>query len=516
MKKLLFNFKPILLGLLVVTGCTDLEPVERDSIVIENAGGPGAGGDPTELLKTAYRDLGAYTDQANIYSLFEHPTDEMIPPTRGVDWGDNGVWRTLHTHNWDATHSWILGAWNQLNERVFKAGQIIEAASATAVQKAEAKFLRALHMWHIMDLWGKVPFRGVNDGVDVLPTVKTRTEAFDFIVKDLTEALPNLPDLGPASTNPRGSKAAANALLARLYLNRAVYKQPLESAAGPYTFDNADMDKVIQYADAVAASGYSLNPDYFNNFTSTAANEVILTSPEGTPQNRYFMTLHYSQTPSGWNGFTTLAEFYDKFGPNDKRKGAYNPDVKKEFSWLAKGFLIGQQQGPKKNDKGEYIKTDKGDFIIEDVIDSRTTLPLKFTRDITLAGAATEKGIRVIKYHPGDQGQYIILRYADVYLMKVEALLRKGSASEATTLINNLRVLRGAGALPGTATLTDIYDERGRELYWEGIRRVDQVRFGTFTGTWTEKTVTEAKRVIYPIPQQAIDSNPNLTQNPGY
>ena len=59
-------------------------------------------------------------------------------------------------------------------------------------------------------------------------------------------------------------------------------------------------------------------------------------------------------------------------------------------------------------------------------------------------------------------------------------------------------------------------EERGRELYWEGYRRVDQVRFGTFDDPWQDKASTDTYRVLYPIPQQALDSNPNLTQNEGY
>ena len=99
--------------------------------------------------------------------------------------------------------------------------------------------------------------------------------------------------------------------------------------------------------------------------------------------------------------------------------------------------------------------------------------------------------------------------------MKAEALLRNGQTGEALAMVNELRAVRGASPL---ASLDEaaMLDERGRELYWEGIRRVDQIRFGTFTDTWAEKTVTDPFRIVYPIPQQALDSNPNLVQNPGY
>ncbi len=484
------------LAVSMFSACTDLEVEEKDSVVVQGADGFKAG-NPTDLLVASYKNLGAFTDQQNIYALYEQSTDEMIPPTRGVDWGDNGVWRTLHTHAWDPTHAQVIGTWNQLNERAFKCNEIL-ASNPSAQQAAEAKFLRAFYTFHVMDLFGQVPVRDVNDGVLVNPKVLSRSEAFDFIVKDLTEALPALPNTGPVAQNTGATQAAANALLARLYLNKGVYTAA--NPAGPYTFDAADMAKVIEYADKVTAAGYSLEDDYFTNFSTAASKEVILSSIEGTPQNRWFMTLHYNQDPSGWNGFTTLAEFYDKFEDGDQRKGKITtPKDGTKFAGIDRGFLIGQQY----NDNGAPIT------------DTRSQQPLKFTRDIVLAGAATEKGIRVIKYHPADAGQYILLRYADVVLMKAEAQLRSGKAADGLATVNALRLKRSAKAL-GALDEKAMLDERGRELYWEGVRRTDQIRFGTFDDTWTEKTVTDAYRVLFPIPQQALDSNPNLKQNDGY
>ncbi|HNL39523.1 MAG TPA: RagB/SusD family nutrient uptake outer membrane protein, partial [Saprospiraceae bacterium] len=146
---------------------------------------------------------------------------------------------------------------------------------------------------------------------------------------------------------------------------------------------------------------------------------------------------------------------------------------------------------------------------------SRTGQPLAFTADCPLSGAATDKGIRVMKYHAGEFGKYILMRYGEVVLMKAEAQLRSGDAAGALATVNSLRSVRGAAPL-GSLDNTSMLDERGRELYWEGYRRTDQVRFGTFSDTWSDKTVTDKYRVLYPIPQQALDSNPNLKQNSGY
>jgi hypothetical protein len=101
------------LGLLAT--CTDLETDEVDSQVIVNTGGS-TNVDPVAALGRIVQCSRTFTDQAGIYSMLEHTSDELIPPTRGVDWSDNGVWRSLYTHTWDPSHSYINNAWNNLNK----------------------------------------------------------------------------------------------------------------------------------------------------------------------------------------------------------------------------------------------------------------------------------------------------------------------------------------------------------------------------------------------------------------
>lgn len=487
--------------LLVISGCTDLNVEEQDSIVIEESGGGFVAGNPTELLAASYNSLDVFADQANIYSLSVHTSDEMLPPTRGVDWGDNGVWRLLHSHAWDPTHSYVLGAWNQLNERIFRTNQIL-ASNPSPSEAAQSKFIRAYLMWHVLDFWGKVPFREVDEGVDVDPQVFSAQQAFDFIKKDLEDALAGLEDTGPSGfAKPVASQAAARHMLARLLLNKAVY---LGSS-----HDAADMTAIITHAQAIAASGFSLEDEFFDNFGTSATTELIWTITAGSPFNRWNMTLHYDMNPSGWNGFTTVKSFYDKFEKQDQRIG-FGPgttdyvfdaaDFGEDFDGFGQGFLIGQQY----KDDGTPL------------VDSRSQKALEFTLDVPLAGAATEKGVRAIKFHPQDEAEVLMLRYADVYLMAAEAALRGGTGADALTMVNELRAKRGATQLTSVDEAS-MLDERGREMYWEPLRRTDQIRFGTFTGTWEEKTNTEAFRVLFPIPQQAMDSNPNLApQNDGY
>ena len=116
-----------------------------------------------------------------------------------------------------------------------------------------------------------------------------------------------------------------------------------------------------------------------------------------------------------------------------------------------------------------------------------------------------------------------ILRLADFYLMRAEAKLRKGDAAGALADVNIVRASRTATTPPpalASMSLDLLFRERGFEFYWEMVRRTDMIRFGKYEGTWTEKTNTDVKKRLFPIPQTAIDAASNipgyLIQNPGY
>lgn len=495
-------------SLVVIGACTDLEVTEKDSLVIETEGGSFSGIDPTAGLATSYADLRGFSAENNVYALLEVTSDELLVPTRGTDWGDNGIWRTLHQHTWDPSHQYVLDSWNILNSNIFRLNQLLAPESnATVEQAAEGKFLRAFNMFYVLDLYRQVPFRGVHEGVDVDPEVLTPQEAFDLILTDLTEALEALPAGVPNSneSNFKASKASANMLLAKLYLNKHVYLGGTPEAA--------DMTKVIQHVDAIKADGYTFHNGYFDIFKSTPDNETILWT-DGSVGNKIWNGLHYNQqtpdnTGGGWNGFSTTADFYALFeGDPDSNEPGNNQEERRGFvptSMIGYGFLVGQQYN-----NGEPLADRAGN-------------PLVFTKEFPgLVGNNERTGIRIIKYHPTENPggsfvtHYILMRYADAHLMKIEAILRGGTSSEdALTLFNELRTIRGAS--PFTAvTLDDVLDERARELYIEGWRRNDQVRFGTFTSTWPMKENTEEHRVIFPIPANALSSNPNLVQNAGY
>ena len=216
--------------------------------------------------------------------------------------------------------------------------------------------------------------------------------------------------------------------------------------------------------------------------------------------------MHYNQNPSGWNGFTTIADFYDKFDETDPRRGGEYPGVT-DRSGLRVGFLLGQQF----DETGTALK-------------DRKENPLAFTREVKLVETDNNlevTGIRVVKFPPdydnGDNvdNDAVLYRYADVLLMKAEALLRNGDEGAARTIVNDIRSTRGVADL-GTLTLDNLLDERGFELYWEMHRRQDLIRFGKFLDAWTEKPASGTERLLFPIPNTALAVNPNLQQNPGY
>lgn len=499
--------------MLTVTACTKLNEELYGSKSV-STGGAGSASD----LNGVYSQLNGQTNQANTYALQEHPTDEMMGPTRGTDWGDFGVWRKLHTHTWDAFHQQVSDTWDELNTGVYRATQVINTSGVSTQNKAEASFLRAYFMFQVVDLYGKAPFRDPAASSDANPIVYNRSDATDFIIKDLEYADANLSTVAVAG---HASKAAADALLVKVYLNKAVYKAT--AIGGPFTFVADDMNKAITYSNKVIAAGYQLagSGKYFDNFSwnnSTLSQEIILglvntsANAPANAHNRWRMVMHYNQSPSGWNGFTTLADFYKTFEAKDERIGGSYPGLT-NLNGLTTGFLLGQQYGP-----GHVALT------------QRNGSPLIFTPNVDLNYSTEAQGIRVIKYFPQPKtdgsvnddyatNTYVILRYSDVLLMKAEAVMRGGTdpnGQTALAIVNNIRTTRGASALTALDAKA-LLAERGRELYWEGWRRNDQIRFGTFNDPVDQRpTASDKTRTVYPIPQRAVDSNPNLTQNAGY
>ncbi|WP_339916723.1 RagB/SusD family nutrient uptake outer membrane protein [Yeosuana marina] len=515
MKKITTNFNLLfsLLAMAVLASCTNLDLIASDSIVSTDTGGGFTGvEDPAAALTGIYGQFnGIYGTQENVYALEEVSSDEYLVPTRGTDWGDNGIWRTLHLHSWTAGHTFILQVWNSFNQMAYNCNEVIDARSnATAEQVAEAKFLRAYATWEILDNFGQVPFREVDEGPSVNPKVLSNTEALAAILDDLDAAIPDLPSVGPTGETIKASKAAAYFLKARVLLNAGIYR-------GGTSPEAADMPGVIAAVDAITAEGFTLHDGYFEMFDADAESSERIFYCNAGQGSRTWKGLHYSQihpdnAGGGWNGFTTLAAFYDSFegdpnsnyvGDGQEERRGWVPDATNANATnngFGVGFLIGQQYGASGN-----------------ALDARGGKKLIFTRDLPgLVGNSDVTGIRVLKYSPAN-GAYpaplLLFRYSDAYLMKAEAMMRSGD--DVTTMVNTLRTLRKAAPL-GSVTEADMLAERGRELYDEHVRRMDLIRFNKFSSTWEFKDNTDETKRLFPIPTNAILSNPNLVQNPGY
>jgi hypothetical protein len=535
------KFAASLFAVAAMTGCTklneDLGSTLTNSQVSNALGAQGVG----LLLSAAYADLGGpLTSQDQVFSLMENTTDESLVPTRGGDWDDNGVWRVLHNHTWNADHGQITSVYNSLNKINFDATNVL-GFKPSAGQEAEARFIRALSLYYLLDLYGQFPIRNPGDNLLLAPVVKSGADAAAFIISELNTALPNLP---AGNGSNKANADAARVLLMKCYLQKGTWA----NRAAP-TFDAADMNQVITLGNAIINSGkYSYEANYFDNFRPGNDNskEAIFRydNTAGVSANnsgigaRWNMTLHYnSWTPNnpnaGWNGFSTIGDFYASFnttvaptayGPADTlldgRIGGRYYARTTPISGLRPGFLVNQQY----NENGVAIKDRKGNPLAYDKTIASNMIETGSNLEVT--------GIRVIKYPP-DYTQYgggpagndlMIFRYSDVVLMVAEAQMRTGNTTAALTAVNNLRAARGAAPLASiTLVNTNFVEdpgtllaERGRELYWESVRRTDLQRFGVYLKPWQYKPTDDPKYLIFPVPNSALAANPNLKQNPGY
>ena len=538
----------------VLGSCTKLNESLNSSLTnSQTANALGAQG-VALLLQAAYADVGGpFTAQDLVFSLEENSTDESLVPTRGGDWDDNGVWRVVHSHKWNADHSQVLNVFNSLNKLNFDATNVL-AFSPSASQAAQAKFLRALSLYYLLDLYGQYPFRNPGDNLLNAPEVKSGAAGAQFIIDELTGAMANLPTSGGPSV---ATQDAAKVLMMKTYLNRGMFANRTTP-----TFADADMQQVITLGNQIISGGkYSFAPEYFNNFIAgnsggpesifAYANTSGLSTNNSGINGRWCMTTHYNTNASkapnaGWNGFSTIGDFYNSFGSPtamvgvanfatdksglykdtavDKRVGGRYLKGLTDVIGMKPGMLIGQQY----NADGSKQKDRKGADLAFDPTISSNMLETGANLEVT--------GIRVVKYVPdvasgdywgGPAGNWLqIFRYSDVVLMVAEAKMRATAPDNAgaMTLINSLRTARGAATLASLPLVnkTNVDDpntllaERGRELYWESVRRTDLLRFGVFNVIWQYKPTDDSHYNVYPVPTQALAGNPNLKQNPGY
>jgi hypothetical protein len=501
---------PVLSGLV---GCTNLDETPSSSIT------------PGNFYRNETEVLGALAGVYSVlrsttwgyYNLSEISSDEMIVPTRGQDWYDNGRWLEIHRQVWTATSPAgledINGAWVDAYTGVARANATLDALKRVAVPnqavvEAELRTLRAYYYYQLMDLFGGVPI--VDSATIKARPRNTRAEVFSFIESELTAARTALPDNWPDVNNGRMTKGAADAILANMYLNAAVFTK--DDGIGTTGYNSCSTVQIsgknacqlaIDAADRILNSATYRLADSFpqpfraDNYKSPENILVVkFLNQDGLGLNFVMRALHYSQfNPSPWNGFATLADVYNAFDAADQRRQV---------------FLAGPQ-----------VNVETGQ-----PVNDRTGKPLVFTPDIKDATQATEgEGARPYKWPadpkhvgPDNSNDFAYFRVGEMYLIKAEALNEQTPGSGAAlALLNTLR----ARAFNPKKNLSSvdrdvILRERLFEVTAEAKRRQDLIRYGRYTLAWGFKSAGAARNVLMPIPQTQIDANPLLKQNPGY
>lgn len=451
-----------------------------------------------EVLKqSAYSSVvGNWGGHGGLYSIIEVSSDEMAIPQKGADWEDGGIWLRNHRHTWISTDGPYNGAWQYAFRIVGESNLLLQQFPDLEELGAELRVLRALGYLWLIDNFGNVPIiietdRGGN------PPQNTRLEVFNFIESSI---LDNVDLLTKSNTRTNLNYWTAHMILAKLYLNAEVY-----TGTARWAEAEAVLDEIIN------EGPYSLSPNFFSSFASANSNspENMFTLPYDANNaggfNIHQMTFHYSTQQTfelqeqPWNGYTALEEFYNSYEDGDVRKNSL-------------------REGPQFRSDGVTPITDASAEA-----NDPDGPPINFTPNINelAPNALRQAGTRVNKFEiplgsaPNLSNDFPIFRYADVLLMKAEAAWRQGKTAVALDYVNQVRERANVADL--TSIDADVLlAERGRELFAEGHRRSDLIRFGKYNDAWWEKATSAPFRNLFPIPENQLQANPNLTQNPGY
>lgn len=485
------------------------------SLALTGQQGPAGDADITGI------DEGTSQYSRLLYSLNELTTDNAV-----VGWGDPGL-PNLHAMDWGASNDFTTGMYYRLAQEVSFCNSFISNAEAlnedpeVAAYIAEARFLRAFAYYNLMDFYADVPL--VQEVSTELPEQSTRREIFDFVEAELLAIQDNLKDSG-ANEYGRVDKVASWALLSKLYLNA-------ESWIGEPMYTEA-----VTFSKQAINSTYSINTTDANG-NGSAYDELFLADNNSNgAQNEFIFALNFDGNQSKTYGGTTFLVHASIGGSMDASLFGVNGGwagirtTKALVNQFDYAVTATDDDGNPIEwaDERAMFYTDGQSFEINTIANTFTDgyAVTKFKNVDSEGNAGSDEG-----------GDFVdtdlpIIRLAEVYLNYTEAVLRGGTGGDlatATGYINELRQ-RAFGDNSGNISSSDlsldfILSERARELYWEGQRRTDLIRFNLFTsgsylwpfkgGTRGGMAVAEFRR-LFPLPSNLISVNPNLTQNPGY
>ena len=460
-------------------------------------------------------DIQGIDEGVSSYTRMLFYAEELPTETAQVGWNDQTI-KDFAFHTWNSDDPFITGLYYRLFYQVTIANEFLrestegkldsrgfngEVKAEVASYRNEARFVRALAYWHALDLFRNIPFFTEEDALGAeAPAQGTPQEVFNFIESELLAIENALP--GPGENEyARADRAAAWALLAKLYLNAEVY-------IGQNRYSDC-----LNYCSKIIDSGvYSLNPVFQNNFNAdnhTSPEFIFPVAFDGTNIQGYGGTTFLTHAPvggdmqnadygidNGWGGIRVTRQFVELF-----------PDVTGDIDSRAIFFTQGQNI----------------DVTVENVGDFTNGYPMpKFTNITSDGDPGSNLGF--------PDTDFPMFRLADIYLMYAECVVR-GGGGDMGTAVDYVNLVRERAYGDQTGNITEaeltldfLLDERGRELAYECHRRTDRIRFGQFTvaGLWQLKGETDEGaptpewRNIYPIPSAEIIANPKLDQNPNY
>lgn len=456
--------------------------------------------------------------------LQELVTDEAV-----VAW-NSGPLQELNTATWTSSNDLINNSYTRIFYEVSLCNEFIRETSddklstrgITGVDadnarlyRAEARFLRALAYYHGLDLYGNIPFVTEADAPSKdLPKQTTRAALFAYIEAELKAIEPTLK---AAHTAPygRADQGAAWALLSKLYLNAQVY-----TGTAHYTDCLTYCNKIL------TTPSYALAPEYRllfladNNVTSAAEIIFPITS-DGLVSQVYGGTTYLVHAAVGGSMLASGFGVNSGWAGNRTRK-----NLPMLFDNQPSGF-----------DTRAMFFTNGQNLEINDLTVFTDGYGITKWRNKKSTGANGNDPQQIFV-----DTDFPLFRLGEVYLTYAEAVQRGGTGGTQTQALAYVNLLRDraygnttGGTTDGRVTAAElaapnfILEERGRELYWEGARRTDLVRFGKFTTgyNWPFKGWlggADSKvghdiattRNLYPLPSTDLVANPTLVQNPGY
>jgi hypothetical protein len=489
---------------IVLFSCTKLDEVPFDRIPSDMY--PENANQVANLSVDCYTKLKPFADDGGWWFLAQEiSSDELCGPTRGGDWDDGGKWRNMYTHSWSNDDEGVNRMWDTFWTGILTCNQTIDLMrtlpqnEALLAKMKEVEVLRSFYYYLVIDNYGDAPYLTTALNVPASPFKIKRAALYDSLVSTIKKALPSLKVMDKKSM---ATKYTAYALLAKLYLNSEVYT------------GTARWQEAQDYCDSLVLPGKSpfmLASDVLAPFITDngLSPEIIFSIPYDENDFQGFRlhmrTLHYQHnlkydmTVGPWNGFAVVPTFFDTYELTDARREGY--------------FIFGMQYASAANGGGQIM-----DGLTYKALDIDPHLAALNMQEANFTQTQIRTtGARIGKYEIKSgakenlSNDFPLFRITDFYLMKAECMIRLGGNGDEW--VNPIRERAGVAAWSGT-TLEQLLAERGREMYCEGHRRQDLIRFGKFGNAWWEKNAHGSERNTFPIPKWATDANPNLLLNP--